>query len=81
MPCSIIPFMVDSVCLMVEEFSEGEEFGKGGFDDIEEFFVGDRIDFISSSRQCRIFILFLKKALSRLCKIMTPTIQYWMFVS
>ncbi len=24
------PFMVDSVCLIVEEFSEGEEFGKGG---------------------------------------------------
>jgi hypothetical protein len=29
--------MVDCVCLVVEEFGEGEEFGKGGFDDVEEF--------------------------------------------
>ena len=46
MPCSVIPFMVDSVCLMVEEFSEGEEFGKGGFDDIEEFFAGDTVELV-----------------------------------
>ncbi len=36
--------MVDSICLMVEEFSEVEEFGKGGFGDIEEFFIGDTVE-------------------------------------
>ena len=38
--------MVDSVCRMVEEFSEGEEFEKGGFDDIEEFFAGDTVELV-----------------------------------
>jgi hypothetical protein len=36
--------MVDCVCLVVKEFGEGEEFGKGGFDDVEEFFAGDTVD-------------------------------------
>ena len=38
--------MVDCVCLVVEEFGEGEEFGKGGFDDIEEFFAGDTVELV-----------------------------------
>ena len=38
--------MVDSVCFMVEEFSEGEEFRKGDFDDIEEFFAGDTVELV-----------------------------------
>ena len=38
--------MVDSVCLVVEEFREGEEFRKGGFDDIEEFFAGDTVELV-----------------------------------
>jgi len=38
--------MVDSVCLMVEEFSKWEECGKGGFDDIEEFFAGDTVELV-----------------------------------
>ncbi len=38
--------MVDSVCLVVEEFREGEEFGKGCFDDIEEFFAGDTVELV-----------------------------------
>ena len=42
----VIPFMVDSVCLVVEEFREGEEFGKGCFDDIEEFFAGDTVELV-----------------------------------
>ena len=46
MPCSVVPFMVDCVCLVVEEFGEGEEFGKGGFDDVEEFFAGDTVELV-----------------------------------
>ena len=38
--------MVDSVCLVVKEFSEWEKFREGGFDDIEEFFEGDTIELV-----------------------------------
>ena len=38
--------MVDSVGFMVEKFGEGEDFGKGGFDYVEEFFAGNAVELV-----------------------------------
>ena len=38
--------MVDSVGFVVEKFGKGGDFGKGGFDYIEEFFAGDTVELI-----------------------------------
>ena len=38
---------MDSVGFVVEKFGEGGDFGKRGFDYIEEFFVGDAVELVS----------------------------------
>ena len=38
--------MVDSAGFVVEKFGEGEDFWKGGFDDVEEFFMGDAVELV-----------------------------------
>jgi hypothetical protein len=45
-PRSIVQFTMDSVGFVVEKFGEGEDFGKVGFDYVEELFAEDTIELI-----------------------------------
>jgi hypothetical protein len=43
--------MVDSVGSVVEKFGVGEDFGKRGFNFVEEFFAGDTLNWLVMSKK------------------------------
>ena len=50
-PGAVIPFVVDGGCVLVEECSEGENFGEGCGDNVEKFFAGDTVELVGQVKE------------------------------